>query len=73
MAQNASIQWVTVATYSTIQEASIAAGMLRDNGIPTSINNATLSSVLPLTDTWTPLELMVPSDKESLALKLLNE
>lgn len=52
--------WITVATYSYQAEAYIAQGRLRSEGIPAEIANATISTVYPMTDTWTPLELQVP-------------
>lgn len=62
----------TVGKFQNIQSAEIAAGMLRNNGIPCEISNATISSVLPMTDTWTPLLLIVPSSCAARARALLS-
>lgn len=64
--------WATAASYTSQGEAYIAKGLLESNGIPVVINNATISSVYPMTDTWTPLELLVPADKLDEAKKLLG-
>ncbi|MDO4320460.1 MAG: DUF2007 domain-containing protein [Bacteroidales bacterium] len=64
--------WAVVATFNTQGEAYIAKGMLESNGIESVLNNATISSVYPMTDTWTPLELLVPADKIEEARKLLG-
>jgi len=64
--------WVTVATYSSSSEAYIAKGLLESNDIPVVMENATISSVYPMTDTWTPLGLLVPADKLDEAKKLLG-
>ncbi|MDE5810977.1 MAG: DUF2007 domain-containing protein [Muribaculaceae bacterium] len=64
--------WVAVATYSTLQEAAIARGMLQDNGINAVIENGTISSVLPMTDTWAPLVVFVPAEDEQSTRKLLQ-
>lgn len=66
-------QWVTVATYSSFEEAEIVKGMLQANGIDCVLNNATLASVYPMTSTWTPLELMVPASQASQALALMKQ
>ncbi|MDE6334655.1 MAG: DUF2007 domain-containing protein [Muribaculaceae bacterium] len=64
--------WVTAATFSSVEDGYIVKGMLESNGIPVELNNATISSVYPMTDTWAPLELMVPADHIDDALKLIN-
>ena len=62
----------TIGNFSTIQEAEIAAGMLRNAGIPCDVSNQTIASVLPMTDTWTPLQLMVPASMAAHARELLR-
>lgn len=60
-----------IGNFPTIQAAEIAAGMLRNNGIPCEVTNLTIASVLPLTETWTPLRLVVPEAYASRARELL--
>lgn len=60
------------ATFPTIQAAEIAAGMLRNNGIPCEVDGGTIASVLPLTDTWTPITLIVPASLLARARALLS-
>lgn len=64
--------WTIIATYSSIEEAEIVRGLLESNGIPTVINNATIASVYPMTDSWTPLQLMIPAVCREDAEKLLR-
>lgn len=64
--------WTIIATYSSIEEAEIVRGLLESNGIPTVINNATIASVYPMTDSWTPLQLMIPAACREDAEKLLR-
>lgn len=65
-------QTTAIGNFPTIQAAEIAAGMLRSNGIPCEVTNQTLASVLPMTDTWTPLRLVVPAGYASRAKELLS-
>lgn len=62
-----------VGEFSTIQSAEIAAGMLRNNGIPCEVDNQTIASVLPMTETWTPLRLVVPEAFAARARALLTK
>lgn len=64
-------QTVTIGNFPSLQVAEIAAGMLRSNGIPCEVSNSTIASVLPLTDTWTPLGLVVPASCAGRAKALL--
>lgn len=69
---NTDKSWTIIATYSSIEEAEIVRGLLESNGIPTVINNATIASVYPMTDSWTPLQLMIPAACREDAEKLLH-
>lgn len=71
MDRNRDSQTVTLGSFPTLQGAEIAAGMLRANGIPCEVGGGTLASVLPLTDTWTPIQLIVPLSCASRAQSLL--
>ena len=62
MADNRDSQTMTVGRFPSLQAAELAAGMLRTNGVPCEVGGGTLASVLPLTDTWTPIELIVPQE-----------
>lgn len=64
--------WVLLHTYSNLQEAEIDRGLLADNGIPCVIQNEAISSVYPMTDTWTPLNMMVPAAFADEAASLLG-
>ncbi|MDE6283336.1 MAG: DUF2007 domain-containing protein [Muribaculaceae bacterium] len=66
-------QTVSLGNFPTIQAAEIAAGMLRNNGIPCEVTNMTIASVLPMTDTWTPLMVVVPASQAARARALLAE
>lgn len=65
-------QTIVVADFPTIQAAEIAAGMLRNNGIPCEVANQTIASVLPMTETWAPLRLVVPAAFAARTRALLN-
>lgn len=64
--------WTTIATFSSVEDGYIVKGMLESNGIPVELNNATISSVYPMTDTWAPLELMVPAGRADEARRLIE-
>lgn len=66
-------QTAEIGDFPTIQAAEIAAGMLRDNGIPCEVTNSTIAAVLPMTDTWTPLRLLVPASLAGRARVLLKD
>lgn len=65
--------WVLFRTYTNPETAAIDRGLLQANGVPCVINNATISSVYPMTDTWAPVELLIPAPKLELAEKLLGK
>lgn len=65
-------QTALVGRFATLQQAQIAAGMLEANGIPSQVTNATLVSVLPMTDTWAPINLLVPASRAPQARELLR-
>lgn len=64
--------WVNIASFSSPEDAYIMKGMLESNDIPVEVNNATISSVYPMTDTWAPVELLVPKEFEKEALRLMK-
>ena len=65
--------WITVASFSSPEDAYIVKGMLESNGVPVELSNATISSVYPMTDTWTPIELIVPAEMADTARQLISE
>lgn len=71
MADHRDSQTMTVGRFPSLQAAELAAGMLRTNGVPCEVGGGTLASVLPLTDTWTPIELIVPQECAARARELL--
>lgn len=64
--------WITVASFTSPEEAYIVKGMLENNDIPVAMTNETISSVYPMTDTWAPVELQVPADLADKAKALLE-
>ncbi len=65
--------WIEIASFSSIPEAYIAKGRLESEDIPVVINNATIASVYPMTDTWAPLQLLVPAELKDKALRILEK
>lgn len=63
---------VRIGNFTSLQAAEIAAGVLRTEGIPCEVLNATISSVLPMTDTWTPIQLLVPANFAMRAKELVR-
>lgn len=66
-------QTVVIGNFTTLQAAEIAAGLLRSQGIPCEVTNSTIASVLPMTDTWTPLGIIVPAAYASRAKAILAD
>lgn len=64
--------WKKIASYSSPEDAYIVKGMLEANDIPVVVNNATISTVYPMTDTWAPVELYVPEVYVKQASQLLK-
>lgn len=64
--------WQCIATFSNIQQAYIAAGMLRDNGIEAILPDDVMSSVYPMTITWAGINLLVPAGQADTARALLD-
>lgn len=64
--------WTIFKTYSSLETAEIDKGLLEANGIPCVINNATIASVYPMTDTWTPLQMLISADKLDEARELIK-
>jgi len=64
--------WTKIASFTSAEDAYIVKGMLESNDIPVVMNNATISTVYPMTDTWTPVELLVPEAFESQARHLIE-
>lgn len=71
MSKNETPSWIVVAECDTLPEASILAGAINNEGIPTSIMNSALQSALPMTYTWAPVQIMVPADMADAARKLV--
>lgn len=65
--------WVKVGEFNTLPDATIVAGAIENEGIPTSILNSSLQSALPMTFTWAPVELLVPREMADAARKLIPE
>lgn len=65
--------WTMVKEYYSQEEAAIDCGMLRSNGIECVLNGTTLSSVYPMTTTWAPITMLVPSAQLNEAIRLLDK
>ncbi len=66
------LSWTKIASFSSTEDAYIVKGMLESNDIPVVMNNVTISTVYPMTDTWAPVELLVPKTFESQARQLIE-
>lgn len=66
-------KWEVVAECNTETEASIIAGAIENEGIPTQIMNRALQSALPMTYTWAPVQIVVPKEMAEEARKLVPE
>jgi hypothetical protein len=66
--------WEIVRTVNTEEEALLAAGYLRSNGIPAEVESST-SSELPFTDgsDMGEARILVPADRLSEAMALLED
>ncbi len=64
--------FVTAAEFSNEQEASIAAGMLKNNGVDAVVDGSYISTLYGAGSTWAPVRLLVPSDKLADAIALLK-
>ncbi len=65
MSKNQDESWVVVAECNTVTDASIIAGAIENEGIPTAILNSALQSALPMTYTWAPVQIAVPPSMAS--------
>lgn len=65
--------WTRIQSYTTLQEAAIARGMLDSHGITAIIPEDIMSgSVYPMTLTWTSIDLLVPTSQADEARRLLD-
>lgn len=64
--------WIRIASFSSLPEAYIAKGVLDNYDIPAQLTNTVISSVYPMTDTWAPVELLVPAPLAGKAAALLQ-
>lgn len=56
------LNWTVVAECNSVADASIIAGAIENEDIPTTILNSALQSALPMTYTWAPVQILVPAD-----------
>lgn len=71
MSKSVNEGWIVVAECNTVADASIIAGAIENEGIPTQILNSALQSALPLTYTWAPVQIVVPSSMALQARELV--
>lgn len=65
--------FIVAAEFNNEIDASIAAGMLADNGIEAHILSNNMATLYAAGSTWAPVQLMVPSDCLDEARRLLQE
>ncbi|MDE6831716.1 MAG: DUF2007 domain-containing protein [Muribaculaceae bacterium] len=65
--------WTIVGEFDTLPDASIIAGAIENEGIPTTILNSSLQSTLPLTFTWAPVQLLVPEEMAETASEFVPD
>lgn len=65
--------WTVVAECNSVPEASIIAGAIENEGIPTTILNSALQSALPMTFTWAPVQVAVPKIYKEKAQELVPD
>lgn len=65
--------WTIVAECNSVPEATIIAGAIENEGIPTTILNSALQSALPMTFTWAPVQIAVPKNMREAALELVPD
>lgn len=65
--------WIVIAEFDSLPDASIVAGAIESEEIPTTILNSSLQSALPLTFTWAPIQLLVPEHLASRAREMVPE
>lgn len=71
MNRNQDGNWIVVAECNTVADASIIAGAIENEGIPTAILNSALQSALPMTYTWAPVQIAVPPSMAADARELV--
>lgn len=64
---------VTVASFSSLPQASIAQGMLEAHDIPTLLNNVDFNSIYPMGGTGFAVNLQVRPQDADRATELLKE
>jgi len=64
--------WQVIRTYSDPAAAYIDRGLLESEGIPVQLTGTVMASVYPMTDTWAPVQLLVPADMADRAAGLLG-
>lgn len=67
---NEKSSWVVLGSYNNEPEAYIHKGVLETNGVTCVMNNGV--SAYPMTDTWAPVQLLVPRAELSRARELLG-
>lgn len=65
--------FAAVAEFDNERQASIAAGMLRNNGIEAFVDGSIMGTLYGAGATWAPVRLFVPADKAEEASALLAE
>ena len=64
---------IAIAEYSDARQASIAAGMLENNGIHCTVVDDAMSTLYGAGSTWAPVRLFVPEADADEARRLLRE
>ena len=65
--------WTAIRTYTDTAAAYIGRGVLESEGIPAQLTGTVMASVYPMTDTWAPVTLLVPTAMAADAERLLSQ
>lgn len=73
MSKSTRNDWIVIGEFDSLPDASIVAGAIENENIPTAILNSALQSTLPLTFTWAPVQLLVPPTMAARASEIVPE
>ena len=69
---NAEASFIAVAEFDNEREATIAAGMLQNNGIDARVDASIMTTLYGAGATWAPVRLLVPEAMAAEASELLK-
>lgn len=65
--------WQLIATFPDTVQASIAAGMLEDHGVPAIVGPDRMATIYMAGTTWAQIPLHVPAEHAAKARRLIEE